>query len=530
MTTVSATPVTPERYWDSLSLYSLYRLLLCGVFLFLLYPFSTALWPDRVDSGLFLDVCLAYGALGLVFLLMNQWRRPAFDWQLMMQMSTDILCLTLLTHAGGGIQSGMGLLLLVALAAAGLVSSSEIGLFFAALSSIAMLLQQGYATLSNDSPASQFTQVSLVCMAYFAVAWLGHILGRRISRSEQAVLERDQALADMEEANRLFIQQLPDGVLMVDELGRLRQFNPGASRLMGCELSNAEPPLLADCAPALHALFERWRNGAPARSTELTLSSGIPLRVRFLPLRRNEFRGAVIVLEDVRRVHEQAQQLKLASLGRLTANIAHEIRNPLSSISYAAELLGDEKRDEGRERLQRIILNNTARLNRIVQDVMQLNRRQSHHPEALSLDAILPAFLDELCHAEHADHAIFHIEALPAPVVFDRVQLEQILWNLCGNALRYCSKQAGSIRLVHANEHGRVTLDICDDGPGIDPQTAPHLFEPFFTTRNDGSGLGLYLSRELCKLNRATLEYRPNEGGGACFRIVFGEPSETIDA
>jgi len=210
----------------------------------------------------------------------------------------------------------------------------------------------------------------------------------------------------------------------------------------------------------------------------------------------------------------------------LTANIAHEVRNPLSAISYATELLQEERSDARQQRLLQIVLDNTRRINQIVQDVMQLNRRDRALPEMLELDVMLRAFQEEFCLAERLEQGVIVLEAMPgARVAFDRGHLRQVLWNLCRNALRYCSKSSGSLGLTMSIADQRLVLDVQDDGPGIPVEHQGKLFEPFFTTATDGTGLGLYIAKELCEANGALLEY--HAGGsrpGACFRIKFGEP------
>jgi len=213
-------------------------------------------------------------------------------------------------------------------------------------------------------------------------------------------------------------------------------------------------------------------------------------------------------------------------LGRLTANIAHEVRNPLSAISYAAELLHEEQGAARQQRLLQIVLDNTQRINQIVQDVMQLNRRDRAHPGKFDLDAMFRTFVEEFCMAEHIQSDIIVLAGISGmEVLFDRGHLRQILWNLCRNALRYGRNLHGSLKLMMRVEDGRRVLDVQDDGPGIAVDQLGKLFEPFFTTAPDGTGLGLYIAKELCEANGARLEYHDAGGGqpGACFRITFGE-------
>ncbi|HUW76250.1 MAG TPA: HAMP domain-containing sensor histidine kinase, partial [Gallionella sp.] len=233
--------------------------------------------------------------------------------------------------------------------------------------------------------------------------------------------------------------------------------------------------------------------------------------------------GAVIFLEDMRRVRAEAQQIKLAALGRLTANIAHEVRNPLSAISYATELLQEELADSRNRRLLQIVLDNTLRINQIVENVMQLNRRDRAQPEIFGLSAVLRNFVEEFDLAErHAGVMQLH-EMTPGEVSFDRGHFRQVLWNLCSNALRYGRKVPGSLVLKMGAENGRVTLVVQDDGPGITAEHQGKLFEPFFTTAQNGTGLGLYIAKELCEANGARLEYHADAARpGACFCITFG--------
>lgn len=515
----------PQALWRSIYIFSFYRLALGSLFVFLVGIFGEAFPFGSRNLPLFFYTSLIYVALALASLVAIKLRWPRFNWQLAFQIGTDIVCVTILSHASGGIQSSMGVLLLVSLAAAGMISRGKITLFFAALATLAMLLQHSYAVLTEDAAVALYVQVGVLSAAYFAVAWLAHTLAKYALVSEQLAATRGADLANMAEANRLVIQDMPDGILVVDEKGVVRQHNPSVERLLGYVFPAQGSVTLQECSPALGLHFFQWRQSVAHEYEVLR----VPLahhqaRVRFLPVQREGFWGAVILVEDMQRVQAQAQQIKLAALGRLTANIAHEVRNPLSAISYATELLQEEKHDSAQARLFQIILDNATRLNSIVLDVLQLNRRDRVRPEPCNLAEKLTLFVDSLLHTEGIAREVFLLEVMPAcKVNFDRGHFDQVLWNISRNALRYCHRQPGSMQFQgRYSDEGRVILDIINDGPAVEPQAVQQLFEPFFTTAEGGTGLGLYIARELCEANGAVLEYRQPAAGGACFRIEFG--------
>jgi two-component system sensor histidine kinase PilS (NtrC family) len=518
-----------EELWRSISLFNLYRLILASLSVFLVGMFGDALPLGSSNLPLFFHTSIVYVVLVLISQLAIKLRQPRFNLQLAFQVGTDIACMTVLSHASGGIPSDLGMLLLVSLAAAGLISRGKITLFFAALASIAVLLQHSYEVLTQEAAVAQYLQAGLLSVAYFVIAWLAHTLAKYATASETLAARRGVDLINMAEANRLAIQDMPDGVLVVDERGVIRQCNPSAEHLLGYTLSATGSVTLEECSPLLAGQFVTWRQNPGYKPDILRLpGTHHQARVRFLPVQHEEFWGAVVFLEDMQRVQAQAQQIKLAALGRLTANIAHEVRNPLAAISYATELLQEKAHDPAQVRLFQIIMDNAARLNHIVQDVMQLNQRDRVQAEPLLLSDILPVFVAGLCQAERVAQDIFHVEAAPACMInFDRGHLDQVLWNLCRNALRYCHKQVGSVRLcAWRPSEARVVLEIINDGPVVAPDVLQKLFEPFFTTSVGGTGLGLYIARELCEANGAVLEYVTSAAGEVCFRIVFGERDE----
>ncbi len=516
----------PADFWRSLGYYNFYRLALALLFVMLGGLVGQKLSLGADNLLLFFSASVIYLVAVLSSFILLHVRKPGFAVQLALQVCGDIVFFPVLSYASGGAQSNVGLLLLISLAAAGLISRGRITLFFASLASIATLLVQAFAVLHDDVPASQFVHVGMQCMAYFAVAWMAHSLAKYAVDSQLLAQRRGRDLLSMSEANRLVMRDMQDGILVVDAQGEIVQMNPRAARLLHHTPSAGES--LSATFPILFGQYAIWKNnGAMCRDT-LQLDMGMQARLRFVAVERDAAHGAVIFLEDMQRVQAEAQQIKLAALGRLTANIAHEVRNPLSAISYATELLQEGAVDAQQQRLLKIVLDNTQRINQIVHDVMQLNRRDRAHAERFDLPELLATFVDEFNRAERLAPGILVLLANGAHAVdFDRGHLRQVLWNLCGNALRYGQGKPGSLVLIVGREEGAVVLDVQDDGPGIPDEHAARLFEPFFTTAAQGTGLGLYIAKELCDANGAQLRYRPRPGHrGACFRITFGELNE----
>lgn len=520
---------TAESYWISLGYFNLYRVALATLF------FSLSLvYEDQLNLGshslpVFRAVCGIYllAAIGLHALLRRV--REAFNVQLTVQMALDVVAITLLMYASGGMSSGLGVMLLVSLIASAIVAPRRLRLLYASLASIALLVQQLYWVLSEDAPVNTFLQPGLLAMGCFAATSITGWLAQRVVANERLALQRGRELAAQTRVNQLVLQDMHDGVLVLDRDGRVVQHNPqaqvllSAGRLLGLDIDAIEPRVAAH--------WRAWQSGGararagsavPAHASADVTLGGRELGLRLLDAATDQG-YSVLFIEDTTRAREQAQQLKLAALGRLTANIAHEIRNPLAAISHAAELLPEEKRSEGRERLTRIIHDNTQRLERLVSDVLQLNRRDRVSAEPLRVSAWLRDFVPEFVAVEGGAPDTFVLDVQGDPwVEFDREHLRQVLWNLLRNAMRYAGSAAAAVRVMLRDYGDRVELSIIDNGPGVPASSRSHLFEPFFTTEAKGTGLGLYLARELCAANHASLEYVADMPG-AHFRILCRE-------
>jgi two-component system sensor histidine kinase PilS (NtrC family) len=514
--------VANDTTWRTLAVLCGYRVLLAvlvGIaFVFFNHFFSLG----SVAYALVMPTVVAYAFASLVLLAPARLREPNLTLQVTTGVVVDVVAIVMLMYASGGVRSGLGLLLLVSLAAAGLITRGRLAHFHAAFAAIAVLMEQMFQTLRFDAPMSELVQAGLTSAAFFATAALASTLAKYARTSEQIAEERRLDLANLSQINELVIRDMQDGILVVDGQGHIRQTNPRATHLLG-PLPSGRWPSIADYAPEISRLLDSWRQGSETTYMQLRAPRSLgELQVHFVPIGSGDPSPAVIFVEDVGRMRAQAQQMKLVALGRLTASIAHEIRNPLSSIGHAAELLEEGPLAEADKRLLAIIGENVHRLDRIVQEVLYLNRRDRAQPEVIDPGRYLPQFIRDFRDSEKVPEQDIDLQVRTKQrFFFDRQHLDQVLWNIVRNAWRHSRAQPGSVRVIAqpAPAPGRLLLDVIDDGPGVSAENQAHLFEPFFTTEAQGTGLGLYIARELCEGNGARVEYVEGSGGGH-FRIT----------
>lgn len=518
--------VAREEAWRSLRAYGIYRILLSVILAGAYWALKDVAFIGGFLPWLARSTLVVYCALSLILFSFTRMRTPGLEVQLTTQVIVDVVAIVAIMHASGGIRSGIGLLLLAMLAAAGLVSRGRIVYFHASIGAIALLLEQSAQVLQYQALPGEFFQAGLLSLGYFAIAWLAATLAKYARGAERIAEERGVDLANMAQINELVIRDMQDGFLVVDEKGVIRQHNPPSETLLG---PIKGMPLLAEYAPRLAVCLEEWRRDR-GRLFPVThdLRTQKDYQVRFVAIGQGEKSGkpspTVIFVEDAGRIRAQAQQMKLVALGRLTASIAHEIRNPLSSIGHAADLMLEEgKRSKGDQRLLAIIRDNTHRLDRMVQEVLYLNRRDRAQPETVDGALYLKQFVHEFCGNEKVPQGVFRIDAqVTQKLLFDRSHFDQVLWNLTRNAWRHCCRKEGSVSMVlrPGTRDNTLQLDVIDDGPGVPASALPHLFEPFFTTDAQGTGLGLYIARELSEVNGAHVDYLAGENG-AHFRLTM---------
>ena len=438
----------------------------------------------------------------------------------------DIFVLTALTYFSGGVSSGLGVLVLVSVAIGSILVTGRLANLLPAMASIAILYEEFYLSLSMPE-LHDFFQAGILGALYFTAALSIQRISRRVRMNDLRALTQAAELADLERVNRQIVQRMRTGIVLVDHQNRIRMANQSALALMGQmqEEGSAELP------EALLGHLLDWRKDTHLRISPFHIRRDTPeVRVAFSAVRSDDADGDVtIFLEDTGEIQQQAQQLKLAALGRLSASIAHEIRNPLGAVSHAAQLLSESQNlDSGDARLTDIIHSHCQRMNSVIENVLELSRRKPTTPVKLSLNDFLHEF--RMGFVDAVTDAVIEIDVEPrdTEVRIDNSQLSQALTALVENGIRY-SREAGKEPYVRL-EGGvdprteRPFLNVIDRGPGVAAAQLPNLFEPFFTTDTSGTGLGLYLARELCEANQARLNYYPRAAGGSCFRISFAHP------
>ncbi len=525
----------PDLTWRVLVTLNTFRVLIALALFGLFFVTSDPrVFGDRMPT-LFITTAIAYLLYATLSALTMRQRVVALGAFAAAQPLVDILAIVTLMHASSGIASGLGGLLVVFVGAGSLALPKKYPALLAAVATFAILGEQALSQIQGLDLAVNYPAAGILSGIIFAMALAAQPLARRIQASEALARKFGVDLQNISELNDYIVQHLRESIVVVDGDDTVRLINSSATRLLG-----AADPLpgkaLRDASEALADYLKSWREDPSLSShPEVNLiSAGDSVRItaHLAPLGKDGQRAGpiLIFLEDVSIMNARVQQSKLASLGRLSASIAHEIRNPVGAMSHAAQLLEESPGlTDDDKRLTEIIRTHSSRVSHIIENVLQLSRRESSRPERLQLKEWLDDFAAEFVRTLELQEGEFTIKdmAEDLEVRMDRSHLRQVLWNICDNAVKYASETGGILVEVQGGRmqsHGRPYLEVLDCGLGVDESTADKIFEPFFTARSGGTGLGLYISRELCELNRATLLYLDRPGGGSIFRIVFADP------
>ena len=520
----------PALSWRILAVLNLYRVLVPLVLLGL-YPLGSSRGFAIYSNQVFFGATIFYLCFGLASVIFVRRRLSSANVQTMLQAAVDMVVLVLLLHTCGGVASGLGVLFLVPVSALAFLLPTRSALFLAAVAAIAVLVDTMWQQLAGITDSNSYTTAGLLGAVLFASATASSFAAGRMRESEALVRQRDVDLANLAELSQYIVQHLRESLLVVDAADRIRLINESAAEILGD--NHAVPgALVGEVSPRLLYSLSTWRQREQDHNSPSSFVAADGARIiqpHFAPL-GNAPGPTLIFLEDTSLMAERVQQGKLAALGRLSASIAHEIRNPVGAMSHAGQLLAESPNIGPEERrLTDIISSNSERVSSIINNVLQLSRREATKFTRLLLGDWLEGFLDEFCETMQVNEAQIGIHEAVAEleVRFDPTHLHQVVWNLCDNAMKYGEARDGiSVeinvgRLIPSN---RPYLEVFNHGPGIEPQAVDRIFEPFFTGPKGGSGLGLFIARELCQLNRAILLHEPRKGDGSVFRIVFSDP------
>jgi two-component system sensor histidine kinase PilS (NtrC family) len=519
--------------WRVLALVNLFRLLVPILFAVLHATIGVAT-VGQAHPLLFAAVALFYFLFATVSIIAI--RRHALDLRLqaLISVTVDIVVIALLTYASGGMNSGLAVLLVLPVGALGLIVGLRWAMAFAAMAAIALLVQQSLLVGTGQDDIGELAAAGIVGALIFLVTIGIEPLARSLRESEELVRQREVDIANLAELNEFIVRHLRESILVVDAQDRIRLINDSAARLLrGGEVQPGT--LLGEVSPRLLYLLHTWRRQTPdwhVQTQSLVGAGGAAmLQPHFVALERTNPGPTLIFLEDTSALAERVQQSKLAALGRLSASIAHEIRNPVGAMSHAAQLLRESPNLSPQDRrLTDIITSNSERISTIIENVLQLSRRESTRAENIDLHLWLHGFLAELNETLQLPEGRVRLssDAEPIEVRIDPSHLHQLLWNLCENAVKYGHTEGGDDTIeIHTGRiraTNRPYLEVRDRGPGIQGADVDKIFEPFFTGGQGGTGLGLFIARELAQCNGAVLAYEPREGGGSVFRLVFADP------
>lgn len=509
------------------ALYNFYRIII-GLLLLGLTFSQTSLVETQRFPDFFQITALLYLVLSVAFIGLNKLVFATTPRQIFSVITFDVLLFHCLFYLGTGVSGGLSNFIIITVAAGNIMIRGRIGLSFAAMASILSLFIELERYLANLSGVADIARAGLMGSIYFATAYIVQSLSSRISQSEDLASQRQKDLISLQKLNHQIIQSMRTGIIVCDEDYTIKTLNIACKDLINLDQNQPLPDALID-------RIKLWRNQPDMRTTPFQVNQDKPMvQANFSHLKKDRGSEVIIFIEDTRLMSQQAQQLKLASLGRLTASIAHEVRNPLGAISHATQLLAEsENLDPADRKMTDIIQRHSNRVNMIIENTLQLSRRSEPQASEINLIDWLTRLVEEYREHQNPQANIkLEIRDKDAHARFDPDQIEQVLVNLLNNGARHGMQADPNaellIELNQTSDGEQAYIDVVDQGAGVSEENALHLFEPFFTTESQGTGLGLYLSREICEANQARLDYIGRSEAGTCFRLMFAHHKRIV--
>lgn len=448
---------------------------------------------------------LVYIGLIVATLLVPQWQNQGTAMPNANAVA-DITMMAWLVYLAGGIDSSFGILMLPFITTACLLSQGRYPLMYASYASLLIVLLAYWASGDgqNAHDAKLWLNAIMLVAGCYLVAALTAFTARYLARSRLAYNQQARLLDRFRGLTDLALNHVREAVVVLDESGKVRLLNRQARFYF--------PALAEDTATTLFKQQQyHWRRW-PRQTFEMdTRIQEHAVRVRGRPFAEGDIPLLMLFIRWEKDLAQEAMALKLAALGQLTANLAHEIRNPLSAIRQANGFLQEEEQDPMRRRLNGMIDNNIARIDKMLEDVSALNKSDRTQKQAVDLMIFWRAFKQEFLLTRPQAQGCITLKVSDGKLLVwcDPMHLQQILWNLFNNAWRHSQQNKQAIQVVfRARSEAEMLITVLDNGSGVAPEHQQHLFEPFFTTSSEGTGLGLYVARELAQANLGSLDYR----------------------
>ncbi|MCK5903105.1 MAG: PAS domain-containing protein, partial [Cocleimonas sp.] len=444
-TTSSGLPVsaflTDENTWSPLQLYNIYRLILAGILVFISLKGYSLVELGAFQPKLFDAISLIYLGVALFGVFLAHFRWPSFVDQVYLHTSLDIVLLLMLVYSNGGLHSGLDLLFALPIILANVLRPGHDSLFLSAISVIALLSVQVYLQSQLPVDTSELTHTGLLTFFVLMVSWLVGDWLKKASNTAALAKKRGLDIASLSQLNQSILDQLQMGILVVERSGVIRHMNPKSWEMLG-QPDNWRSQPLRSLAPELNIHLQHWfKHTCPkVVSYDIKHWQTTELNFRLSQLGSQDKGAALIYLEDITEQREKQQGVKMASLGQLTANIAHEIRNPLGAISHAAQLLSESPElDKTDTRMVQIIQSNSKRMNVTIESVLNLSRKQNPNKEAIHLQSWLSEFIHDFAMQSSLEqHQVsLFVDPVGSEIEFDATHFHQVLWNLCRNAVKY---------------------------------------------------------------------------------------------
>ena len=516
---------TEDTNWKALQYFNLYRILITLLFVTLIWTGSLPEPLGIHNQKLFSITTHLYFLTAILVSFVIASRVPGLIIQVALYVVIDVIAISLMMYASNGLSSGFGMLLVISVAGGSILVAGKIAFLFAAIASLAVLGMEIYQQFFREFFDPNHTHAGFLGVTFFITAFLGQMLATRVEKSEALAEQRAIDLEHLARLNEHIVQRMQSGIIVLDKDRVIQLINNSAIFMLAAS-DNVVGKTIDKVSGEIDEILNIWDQNNRNHTFEIhQKSSNLDLKAAISDMGEKEKGSLLIFLDEVALLKQQAQGLKLASLGRLTASIAHEVRNPLGAISHAGQLLSESGSfDREDQRLMQIIRDQSHRINNIIENVLSISRRNTPEPSGVMIRKWLEDFVSELRekHQLAPESIVVVVEPEDLQIKMDSTQLHQVMWNLSENAIRY---SRGDIILkyhcaIHPDSR-RSYIDVIDTGPGLPEEISKHLFEPFVTTEANGTGLGLYIARELCEANQATLFVHLNSDQGCHFRINF---------